>query len=185
MTSTERNNALRQHCQHHSALKSTTLGLGNLIEDFLNSIDAYTSVSEIEYAPCTSQALIIKLRAFVVRGKRDNYRKRALTLAQKLADYIQADRDKPQPTNLQLLQEIERLKSQVISNSPSEHAELSQATRDRLAEVRCALKFLLKCSDLTMILSLDRIRILKSDLVYLEKRSHLFDATHGLFKSKV
>lgn len=184
MTNTERNNALRQHCQHHSGLKSTTLGEGSLFEDFLGSIDAYTTLGEKEYAPCTREALIEKLRAFVVRGKRDNYKKRSLQLAQYLADKLQA-KDKPQPTNLQLLQEIERLKKQVISNSPSDHVELSEDTRILLRKISTHLKLLLQNSDITMILSLDRIRIFKSDLVYLEKRAYLFDATHGLTKSKV
>lgn len=183
MTNTERNNALLQYCAANEHLDP------NLTPRFMSYLEDYTSPTTTKYVNCTYPIYIKRLRAFIIRGKRDKYKKIVLMLAQKLADSIESMQDvtckTTQPTNLQLLQEIERLKRQVISNSPSEHAELSQATRDRLAEVRCALKFLLKRPDLTMILSLDRIRILKSDLVYLEKRSHLFDATHALIKSKV
>lgn len=174
MTNTERNNSLLQHCHRHDQHYKDGGVLKSLFDKFIPHLMVLCSHTKKKYKPISLKELPFRLRAFIARGKADGYDKKGLMCAQKLADRIQKGNDpqiNDQPTNLQLLQKIKQLERQVLSNSPSGHA-LNQSVKEALIKLQDALRLVLSYQ--IDIFSPDRLRILKQDLVYLNKREHLF-----------
>lgn len=177
MTNTERNNAIMQHCRFHRRKVNKKGKIYKLFTKFINQLGPYCGNSTKLYDPPKLNLLVCKLRAFVRRGKEELYDKIVLADAQLLADALQGHsthtlRKAEQPTNLQLLQKIKDLEKQVLLSSPSGHVELSQGQRESLVELQGALRIAIQQTN--GFFSPDRLRILRSDLVYLTKREHLF-----------
>lgn len=177
MTNTERNNSLLQHCHRLDQHYKYGGELKSLFDKFIPYLMILCSHTKKNYKPIPLRKLPDRLRAFVARGKEDKYDKKGLMLAQKLADRIQGNvTDKEPLSNLQLLQKIKQLERQVLSNSPSGQAEISHASKKLLIELHDALAAIFETPGSHLsIFSPDRLRILRQDLVYLEKREHLFE----------
>lgn len=175
MTNTERNNSLLQHCHRLDQHYKDGGELKSLFDKFIPYLMILCSHTKKNYKPIPLRKLPDRLRAFIARGKEDKYDKKGLMLAQKLADLIQYNNSGNPLSNLRLLQKIKQLERQVLSNSPSGHVEIGMRTRGAFNVLESALESALKTEDLHHILSPDRIRILKQDLVYLQKRKHLFE----------
>lgn len=169
MTATQKNNLLYQHLRVYNFINKHT----SLAIKVKHIIRAYCSPDVDAIAPLdySKDKLIERLRAFVQRN-REAGRKQDMLLVQRLADKLQSLQT--YKTQTELLQEIELLKKQVLSSPPSGHEEMPSMTKRHFGDLITTLARLLPCKGIETVLSQDRIRILKSDLIYLKKREHLF-----------
>lgn len=131
----------------------------------------------IAHIPTSLERFIREVDKFIFRAQRDEYArpiiKCALRVRRQLSKVPASVTE--QPSRLQLLQKIKELERQVTKSiSPSEHETISEATKNYLIGLKLSLDNLMSQKDIGNVLSPDRIRILKSDLVYLQKREHLF-----------
>lgn len=128
--------------------------------------------------PISPERFLRELNKFITRAQRDGYARPIIKCAmrvRKQLSILSTRKDDSQPSRLQLIQKLKELERQVNKSiSPSGHETISENTKHQLNHVSGNLRELLLCHDIGNILSPDRIRILKSDLVYIQKREHLF-----------
>lgn len=171
MTATQKNNLLYQHLRVYNFINKHQL----LAIKVKHIVRAYCPPDMDTVAPLddSKDKLIDRLRAFVSRHKAEGASQHKVLLpVQRLADKLQSLQT--HKTQADLLAEIESLKKQVLSSSPSGHEEMPRETKKHFKILTTSLQDIMMCTGLESVLSQDRIRILRSDLIYLKKREHLF-----------
>lgn len=173
MTASQKNSLLYQHLRVYNFINKHT-SLAIKVKHIVRAYCPPNTNGTLQHPLDDSKAkLIDRLRSFVQRHKAEGASQhKVLFPVQRLADKLQLLQT--HKTQAELLQEIDLIKKQVLSSSPSGHEEMPYQTKHNIRCLLTCLQAATTSKGIEAVLSQDRIRILKSDLIYLKKREHLF-----------